>query len=169
MLNRWWQNSKPGEVREIPFLAPSVISHLESLIEDGWRILEHGSGGSTLWFSTRCREVIAIENNEEWRNALLERKAPNVRVVPFLPPDFYGFDLMLIDGDPLEDRAAYLKNAYDLVKPGGYVVLDNANRPHYENEREWLKKNCESYKTFDCNEPGTKYLMTEFFKLKGEK
>lgn len=167
-MPRWWQNSQPGEVREIPFLAPQVIEHLEGLLNPEWRILEHGSGGSTLWFSERCSEVIAVENNELWRSFLLERNCSNVSIAPALPANVFGFDLMLIDGEPVGVRAEYLKRAYDLVRPGGYVVLDNANRPEYEKERAWMQENCESYQTFNCNESGTKYLVTEFYKLKGE-
>lgn len=169
---RWWQSSSSDEIKPIPFLAPQVIQYLENLIQPDWRILEHGSGGSTLWFAERCKEVIAVENNAKWRNKILEKGIAGISVVPFLPINVFNFNLLLIDGEPLEDRANYLLHAYDLVKPGGVVVLDNANRPQYAKEREWLQNNCEKFITFDCNEHtaeiNTTFLVTEFCFLKGE-
>jgi len=157
----------------IPFLHPRVIAHLENLIKPDWRILEHGSGGSTLWFAERCKEVVAIEHDKKWFDALRHKKNDRVYLVLFLGAINElmtvdnKYDLMLIDGEPLEERAFFLKSAYELVKPGGIVVLDNANREVFAEEREWLRNNCKSYDTFDGNEGGTVYLVTEFYTLKG--
>ncbi len=77
------------------------------------------------------------------------------------------YDLLFIDGEPVENRAAWLCGAFALVKPGGVVVLDNANRPEYQKERAFTQANCKSFETVDGNSPGTKYLVTEFYTLKG--
>jgi predicted O-methyltransferase YrrM len=75
------------------------------------------------------------------------------------------FDLLLIDGEPVEDRAEWLKAAPTTVKPGGWVVLDNANRPEYEKERKHLQTYAAEFETFNGNEGGTLYLVTEFYKM----
>jgi hypothetical protein len=52
-----------------------------------------------------------------------------------------------------------------MVKPGGWVVLDNANRPEYAAERAELEKRTVEYQRFNSNEGGTLYLVTEFFRM----
>lgn len=165
----WWKPSKPNEIKPIPWLAPRVIKHLESLLTPEMNVIEHGSGGSTLWFAERCKCVMAFENDSDWeRQVEIEASPRKVAVVSGFPNPQIGpqYDLLLIDGEPIEDRKAWINVAPALVKPGGWVVLDNANRPEYATERKWLQGIVESYKTFDCNE-GTAYLVTEFYKMKG--
>lgn len=169
----WWNSSGPSNIKPVPFLHPDVILHLENLIQPEWRILEHGSGGSTLWFAERCHDVTAFESNKRWYDALRHKANQKIYLVMFvgtlkdcLVVD-KKFDLLLIDGEPLEARALFLMAAYELVKPGGIVVLDNANREIYAKERLWLQKNCQRFETFDCNDGVSQYLVTEFYYLKG--
>jgi predicted O-methyltransferase YrrM len=164
---KWYQNSEPDKVKAIPFLHPRVIDYLAELIKPDWRILEHGSGGSTLWFADRCDIVVAIEGNPDWLKAM-QAKAPDNAFVydRLVVSDANRYDLILIDGEPVEDRRQWIHDAPHLAKRGGVVVLDNANRPEYAIERVWIQSECESYKTFDGNETGTKYLVTEFYWMK---
>jgi predicted O-methyltransferase YrrM len=165
----WYQRSTPDQIKPLPWLAPRVVAHLEGILRPEWHVIEHGSGGSTLWFAERVRHVTAFESNDEF---ILSIKKQLRAHVSFHKPTNEVFtldpvDLLLIDGEPVEDRKSWIKSAPGLVKPGGWVVLDNANRPEYETERGWLQSVCESYETFDCNEANTKYLVTEFYKMKG--
>lgn len=171
----WWQSSDSQGIKSTPFLAPKVIKYIEELIKNNWSVLEHGSGGSTIWFSKRCKKVVAIEQDEKWLKVVSEKSGSNTTVIydNYLDvPEFPEYDFMLIDGEPLVVRGYYIKHAYKFVKPNGIVVLDNANRPQYEEERKWLKSNCEKYINFNCNEVvdgiETKFLVTDFFFLKGE-
>lgn len=162
----WWKPSKPNEIKPIPWLAPQVIARLESLLTPDMNVLEHGSGGSTLWLSEHIYTVTAYEYNDEWFNEV-EGAKDNIFIHEGMPSVACGFyDLLLIDGEPIEDRAKWIESAPEFVKPGGWVVLDNANRPEYAKERKWLQDIAESCETFDCNE-GTAYLVTEFYKMKG--
>jgi len=72
------------------------------------------------------------------------------------------YDLLLIDGEPVEDRGEWIQAAPFIVKPGGWVVLDNANRPEYVAEREWLQGKASL--VFTSKLQG-KHLVTEFYKL----
>lgn len=163
----WWKPSKPEEIKSMPWLAPRVVEYLESILRPEFTVIEHGSGGSTLWFAERVQNVTVYENNLEWAIAV-DGEKDNIYVryndVPYSKHRFY--DLLFIDGEPVADRAKWIASAPDFVKPGGWVVLDNANRPEYAKERKGLQDIAESYKTFDCNE-STAYLVTEFYKMKG--
>jgi len=164
--------SQSKEIKPFPWLAPNVIERLEAIVKPHFRIIEHGCGGSTLWFAERATSVIAFEHNQEWRDTI-NKKIDNTRARVFVGLDevkpkgtLRKFDLLLIDGEPLEDRAMWLEAAKDLVKPGGWVVLDNANRPHFAEQRKQLQETAEHFETFDGNEGGTLFLVTEFYRLK---
>lgn len=171
-MPKWYQPSQSKEIRPIPWLAPKVIDRLEEIIKPHFRIIEHGCGGSTLWFSERATSVLAFDKKKEWCDIVNSKLNLNTARVfvgldEIKPKRRLGsFDLLLIDGEPLQDRAMWLNAAPELVKPGGWVVLDNANRPDFAEERKALQAKAEHFETFDGNEPGTIYLVTELYRLK---
>jgi predicted O-methyltransferase YrrM len=165
---RWWQPSPSREIKPVPWLSPDVIQHLENLIQPDWEIIEHGSGGSTLWFAERCKSVMAFEGDPDWEQQVEKLVSPQkAAVVSGFPNPQIGpqYDLCLIDGEPVEDRARWIGAAPNLVRPGGWVVLDNANRPEYKAERKHLQEIAAEFQTFDGNEMGTLYLVTEFYHM----
>lgn len=161
----WWTPSAPDQMQATPWLSVAATAYLGRLLRLDMHVLEHGSGGSTLWLAERVATVDSVESNPLWLNAVKDKATANVTLWCSIPDG--QFDLLLIDGEPLEERADWLRNAHNLVVPGGVVVLDNANRPEYKNERIGLQACCESYRTIDGNEMETKYLVTEFYTLKG--
>jgi predicted O-methyltransferase YrrM len=170
-MARWWQPSPAGELKPIPWLAPLVIEYLNNLIQPDWEIIEHGSGGSTLWFAERAQSVISFESENKWREIVKEKAPENAIILSSSP---FGFnhdvvlnkcDLLLIDGEPVAFRREWIKEAVNIVRPGGWIVLDNANRPEYKAEREALGKVAELVERFDNNEGSTQYLVTEFYRL----
>jgi predicted O-methyltransferase YrrM len=166
---RWWQPSPSKEIKPVPWLSPEVIRHLDNLIQPDWEIIEHGSGGSTLWFAQKCKRVIACEHDANWRRTIQEKAPENVIVMGARIPEKEkpggAFDLLLIDGEPVQNRAEWIQWSSYLVKPGGWVVLDNANRPEYAQERRHLQEIAAEFQTFDGNEMGTLYLVTEFYHM----
>ena len=165
---KWYHSRPANEVSCIPFLHPVVISYLDKVIQKTWNILEHGSGGSTLWMATRCNSVMSIENNPNWLEAVQKRAGENVTIATMINPllQYHAYDIILIDGEPVTDRARWIESAVDMIAPGGLIVLDNANRPEYADQREWLRLKCAEYFTNNGNEENTKYLVTDFFWMK---
>jgi predicted O-methyltransferase YrrM len=49
-------------------------------------------------------------------------------------PDQF-FDLVFVDG---RARQACMRHAFIKIRPGGYLLLDNSDRPHYQNEKTLL-------------------------------
>ena len=174
MKAAWWRPSLPEQAlaHPRPWLGEQVIERLEAILQPSWTVIEHGSGGSTLWLSQRVASVISIEHDETWYRALNERRIANVQMILCADgiPELPQAHLLLIDGGANTiDRAPWLRAAPALVCAGGWVVLDNANRPEYEAERESLKTAAQFYETLDCNDGISKYLVTDFFKLPGGK
>lgn len=164
----WFAPSRPDEIQPVPWLAPDVVEYLEEIVQPDFKVLEFGAGGSTLWFAERVKQVVSIEHDPDWQRVVQKNLTNGNRVLSQLNEmDFFSdrADLLLIDGEPIEERAYWIIGSPTLVKQGGWVVLDNANRPEYAEERETLKRHSKLIKTFDGNtQTGFKYLVTEFWR-----
>ncbi len=123
-----------------PWLVHEAIIFLEAILTKESLVLETGSGGSTIWFANKARSVLSFEHNKIWyrnvKETLEQKKIKNVdlRYAPDYPKkglDLKGtFDVILIDGRGREKSfMSILKN----LKVGGYLILDNAERPKYKN------------------------------------
>jgi predicted O-methyltransferase YrrM len=166
MSSVWFTPTVPARVKPIPWLHPLAIEYLETLLRPDMEILEHGAGGSTLWFAERVKHVTAVEDNFRWYDVLSKRIPANVTLlmgkgVVYLAP----VDLLFIDGEPVETRGAWIDAAARLVKPGGYLILDNANRQEYLLEREKMRNTFTLLKHINGNSGGTLHLVTEFYQL----
>jgi len=58
--------------KRMPWLAKGAVDWLENNLTKDFKILEFGSGGSTLFFAERCKEVITIENNKKFYDLILD-------------------------------------------------------------------------------------------------
>jgi len=127
-----------------PWLTDQAINFIEHLcqIKPNLKILEFGSGGSTIWFAQRTNNLVSIEHNPKWYNLVtqvLETLNLNLLVTRKLlnPPAYYQicaefadnyFDLILIDAI---ERINCTAQAVRILKPGGVLMLDNCERPQY--------------------------------------
>lgn len=159
---KWYHPSRT--LPSSPWLHPDAIAYLESILEPDFRVCEFGGGGSTMWLSKRVKHVTTCEPDEEWLSLLLTSVPDNVGVFFTAEPYVDDFDLVYIDGEPVERRAQWIELAPQLSNT--WIVLDNANRPEYAKEREALKEYAELVHTVDGNETGTLYLVTEFWRVK---
>lgn len=144
------KTGKPDE----PWLTRDAILFLEELLDGTQRVLEYGSGGSTLWYGRRAKRVESIEHDNTWAStvsrAILEGNHFNVCLYHIPNTDDYEtysrfgrelakrdgpFDLVVVDG---RGRVKCVKASAELVKPGGYLVLDNAERPNYAEAHRFL-------------------------------
>jgi len=119
-----------------PWLTIESIQFLESIINDSFRIFECGCGGSTVFYSKRCRDVLALDSNEYWVDKLKNLRLQNSTVVHLntndeflkyincLQDNFY--DIVSIDSDPGKTNRLLLANAsLSKIKNFGYLILDN--------------------------------------------
>ena len=163
----WWKPSKPGEVRDTPWLHPDAIAYLAGILSPDFTVIEHGSGGSTLWLAERVKLVWAFESDPDWQAVISKRARTNTKVfsadaAPTIFVRGMTFDLVLIDGEPLESRCAWIEAAPKLA-PHGWVVLDNANRPQYAAQRATLSQLAE----LEYRSPLVgNHLVTEFWRVK---
>lgn len=158
-MTAWWKPRKPDEIIPIPWLHSEAINVLDELVQPEWNLLEHGCGGSTLWFADRCKSVTCIEGHTEWRAKVEGMNIPNVR---FNEWPLGTYDMVFIDG-PSAGRAYWVLRSLDF-KPK-VVVLDNSNRPDFAVARGILEARAKSVMRIAPREKYLKYAVTEFFHL----
>ena len=139
----------PKELIPVPWINPVALRFLTSIITGESLVLEIGSGGSTLWFAQYCDYVVSYETDEEWADGvamgLAKNKLHNADVilydgiVPSVIDDEY--DIVFIDG-PNEHRSICIYATLPLLKPGGWMVLDNATSVLYGAVMSVLEERC---------------------------
>ena len=159
----WIAPRTPDTIMPIPWMHPSAVSYLGEILRPDFWVLEHGSGGSTLWLAERVACVVSVEHDPAWREAVRKLAPTNVTLVTAMDYPANKFDLLLIDGER-DKRGDYLMVAHKIVKPGGWVVLDNANRPEYKEQRQFFSEHAELVERFNNNIHSSKYFVTEFWK-----
>lgn len=157
----WWQPS--NKMTDTPWISPEATRFLESLLSSDMTVCEFGGGGSTIWLSKRVKDVVTFENNPKWAKYIRDMKLDNVTVLENGMALNDSCDLLFIDGMPVELKKDWIKESINIVKKGGFIVLDNANRPEYTQEREYLLQNAVLLNRVDGNENWTLYLVTEFY------
>jgi SAM-dependent methyltransferase len=121
---------------ELPWLGFRGVKALASVVEPSSRVLEFGSGMSSLFFARRCAELVSIECDTNWYGEMQKRfAASGVKNIDYRLrtleeyaalddcPDA-SFDIALVDG---AERTPTMRTALAKVKPGGFIYLDNSD------------------------------------------
>ena len=166
----WWDESDPQHIGDTPWMHPAAVLYLESLLTPDMTVLEHGCGASTKWFAKRVEHVTAVDNDSDWIAGLaLETKDfHNIRLIPLdsVIKTVDPVDLLMIDGYN-HDRPAWMMEADRLVKPGGIIVLDNAERKHYDKGCLHLMEFCYKPTSIVTYTGYGKLVITNFYRVKG--
>jgi len=123
---------------EMPWISYDVISLLRRHLTASSRVLEFGSGMSTLWYAKHAAEVYSVESYEPWHKkisaSLAQHGIRNVNYMfaatkaEYVRPeikDQKGFDLIMVDGDY---RGDCVRNSLPLLNPDGILYLDNSDK-----------------------------------------
>ncbi len=148
-INFWQIGPKEEEdfeefsTRDNPGFTDEAISFLETYLTEhpDAKILEFGSGSSTVWLAKRTTNLTSVEINDNWHDFIKTtlESTPACKAVNYLLfnrtyetyADYFGkesFDLILIKG---AHRKRSVINAVELVKSGGIIMLNNSERAFY--------------------------------------
>ena len=127
---------------EEPWYTRKSIEFLANYLTKDMHIFEYGAGSSTAWFALRVGSVISVEHEASWKEEVIDKLPKNITNVTIIvcplgaayveSIDQFAdkkFDLICIDG---RMRSQCILNSLNKVKPGGYLLVDNAERPHYQ-------------------------------------
>lgn len=144
----------------VPYMPASVIEWLEKHLSKEMNVFEWGSGGSTIFIAERAKSIVSIEYGQRWYYRLLfhlKIKRINNCVLKLILPEHSGeeiyrsqgkygnlyfekfvksidtypdgsFDMVIVDG---RCRSQCILHARSKVKKGGYLIVDDADRPEY--------------------------------------
>ena len=141
----WWTLASGRKVRDFLATTPEA------------RVLEWGSGASTIWLGKRSAAVFSIESDAHWAESVRGSVPPHVTILTPTIPTVHGpggvrsrrhgfrhldfthyvnaiddipglFDLIVIDG---RAREACLDKALTRLAAGGMILFDNTNRHRY--------------------------------------
>jgi hypothetical protein len=165
-LPRWlFSQGRNALDDETAWITYGALRHLNRIVGSDSRVLEYGSGGSTLYFATRATEVVSVEHDPHWAQVVADRVGDRAEIIlaPAVgePSDSYAstderyrgmsfreyasvadrfpdgyFDILLIDG---RARTSTFAHGRRKVRPGGWIVLDNSDRKEYEPIRNFAR------------------------------
>lgn len=132
--------------RAFPWFAKALIQFLDCAVTKEMDILEVGAGSSTPWLAMRARSVLSYEHDARWhglvRSKLKESDIDNCEIIhdPLYPElgireNSREFDMIIIDG---RGRVKSMETTFRLLKPGGYLMLDDAERTRYREGKKLL-------------------------------
>lgn len=113
-------------------------AEIQKHIKPDWRVLEFGSGLSTIWWAMRVASVISIEHNRKWYFEIQQKlEARGRKNVDFRFCDLEGYEAAVSDMQPgsvdfiVVDGVKRLECMYEAIrlvkKDGGFVYLDNSD------------------------------------------
>lgn len=126
-------------VPKSPWISYDAATRLKEIMHSRpCRVLEYGSGNSTLWFARHAGEVYSVEHNPDWHarvQSLLQTNKTKAQVFHKLKPteiEYSHFqsesktlyDIILIDGIW---RYSVAQVAVKKLKPNGVLYLDNSD------------------------------------------
>jgi len=131
----------------LPWLTIPFIRFLDARLDAKMRLLEFGSGNSTLYFSKRVSAVVSIESDESWYAHVRECIDEDVVSLHLVERTEYAafpatmgslFSIILVDG---HDRFECASSSLSLLTSDGVLVLDNSIRIEYEPIYRLMKEN----------------------------
>ena len=133
-----------------PWMPRGVRRWLEDRLAPEMAGIEWGAGRSTIWIAPRVAQFISVEDNVNWylqvRRLLQDSGTGNVRLIfagasgvneaieGEYSPDYAGaaqdlaprsMDFAVVDG---KDRDLCALRAIELLKPEGFLLIDDCNR-----------------------------------------
>ena len=116
-----------------PWISYDAQSFLERALPKAARVLEFGSGMSTIWYARHAAKVVSVEDNQEWFSRIEPeiKSLGNVDYRFATGADYYSsipsgpYDLIIIDGS---FRAECAAAAMPHAAPDAIIYLDNSDK-----------------------------------------
>lgn len=121
----------------LPWMNYGVTSLLNERIPSDIRVLEYGSGGSTLWWAERVSFVLSVEHDKNWLEICRQHQPQNVELRLASNDSTYPtvantsdnfFDVIVIDA---VFRTECAEHSLSLLSDSGVIIWDDAERPEF--------------------------------------
>lgn len=124
----------------IPWCTYSFIKFIEPRLKKDFTVFEYGSGNSTIWYANRVKQIISVENDEDWFKVVSKLLPANAKLI-YIKSDIDGeycrsiinqnnkFNIIIIDG---RDRINSIKFSVNQLTDDGIIVFDNSQIEKYK-------------------------------------
>lgn len=130
-------------LRTLPWIVDDATTYLQTYIDtinqttQPSKVLEFGTGASTLWLGHRVSYLVSIDHDRNWHDLIDTMltssgcTSAHLRLCErpyFRLSDEYNdgqFDVVFVDG---RDRVKCVEQSRRVLKPAGILLLDNAER-----------------------------------------
>lgn len=124
----------------IPWCTYSFIKFIEPRLKKDFTVFEYGSGNSTIWYAKRVKQIISVENDEDWFKVVSKLLPANAKLI-YIKSDIDGeycrsiinqnnkFNIIIIDG---RDRINSIKFSVNQLTDDGIIVFDNSQIEKYK-------------------------------------
>jgi len=123
----------------IPWYTYAFIKFIDARVQPHFEVFEYGCGNSTLWYARYVKAVQAVEHDKTWYEKIKPKMPKNVTLCfqPLQSEEYVQtvhaarkkFHIIVIDG---RRRSECLLTAVDALHEEGVLVMDNTERPHYQ-------------------------------------
>lgn len=124
----------------VPWVSYPFIEFLMPRLKDDFSVFEFGMGSSTVFFSKKCKDVVAVEHDNQWymktkenlkgsSNIGLKFRALENGYSKTINENDKEYDIIFIDG---RKRLECLKNSISHLSNKGVIILDNSDRAKYK-------------------------------------
>ena len=121
----------------VPWLTYPAVEYLDQFDFSAKTVFEFGAGQSTRFWCARAARVVSVESNPVWYERVRGQMAANGAIYLVPEPGRYAqrlaqetdrFDVIVVDGI---ERRACCAEAVQKLRPGGLIILDNADWHHH--------------------------------------
>jgi hypothetical protein len=149
----------------IPWVTYSFIDFIKERLKTQHTVFEFGSGNSTYFYAKYAGLVVSVEHDKEWYDKVVSNRPENAELIfcELIRDGDYcrmpvklkeKFDIIIVDG---RDRVNCCKQAVKAVSEKGVIVLDDSERPSYQEGITFLKNNGFKELSFSGISPGLFY------------
>lgn len=155
-----WQYLDENNGLVMPWYTRSFLNELTFWELKDKTVFEYGAGSGTLWWNKKAKKVVTVENNSRFYDCLVRGIGINSVILYEVEKEEYitsitnqktTFDIIIVDGDPVEWRDECIKTAIKSLKDSGILIVDNYDQKSVyvpsDEIRELLSSyNCKTYK-----------------------
>lgn len=133
----WLRLKTTGHYVIQPWWVYKAIHDVDKLLLSTDRVLEVGSGYSTLWLAERCQQICSIEENPEWYEFIslqaIQRRLDNVKLIAGESRSISSqllassdWEVVIIDGP--RDRLKIFRDVLALTKRPRVLIYDDTDK-----------------------------------------
>lgn len=135
--NEWQHRDESLGGILFPWYTKSFLDELVTWDLKDKVVFEYGAGASTLWWDKKAKRVFAVESNMQYLEAVRAKvdemgiyyACTKETYLKFISKPGIQFDIVVVDGEPVEWRDECVERALKYLKPGGKLIIDNWLQP----------------------------------------